>query len=204
MRDDELRRELETLTRDAVARGVLRVVDDRGNMQRVQVSLLDGELADGAERMQNYGFTSVPEPGAEATVVFVCADRSHPVVIVSDDRRVRMHGLQPGEVAVYHKNGDHILFKNGNEIEVSTKRLVINASEEIDIKTKVLDVTASSDIRIRTPSLTAQNTSGGAMSSSMTGTLTTTNGDIVADGVSLKKHQHGGVKSGSERTGPPV
>ncbi|WP_025847595.1 phage baseplate assembly protein V [Paenibacillus ehimensis] len=29
-------------------------------------------------------------------------------------------------------------------------------------------------------------------------------GDVIADGISLKKHTHGGISSGSESSGPPI
>lgn len=34
--------------------------------------------------------------------------------------------------------------------------------------------------------------------------VTVTNGDVIADGVSLKHHKHGGVQAGSSQTGGPV
>lgn len=189
------------LARNGISRGVLTLIDDEGKMQRVQVSILDGELADDVERFQNYGFTSVPEAGAEATVVFIGGDRGHPVVVVADDRRVRMAGLEPGEVAVYHRNGDFIHLKNGNVMEVSTKQLTIKAADSMTIDTKQLTVTASTGILVKTPSLASQNTGGGAMAASVTGSITTTQGDIVADGISLKIHTHPGDSGGT--TGAP-
>lgn len=200
---DEVRQAMETLARNGIARGVLQVVDDRGKMQLVQVSLLDGELADGAERFQNYGYTSVPDRGSESVVVFIGADRSHPVVVVADDRRVRKAGLLPGEVAVYHKDGDFIHLKNGNEIEISTKKLTISAADEVKLTTKSMEVTASTGITIKTPSMNTTGATGGVMSSTMNGTLTTTSGDIIADGVHLKTHTHRGVQTGSGHTGAP-
>ena len=50
--------------------------------------------------------------------------------------------------------------------------------------------------------LTCLGGSGGA-GGTMEGTFIITTGDIIADGVSLKTHTHGGVDTGSGDTGPP-
>lgn len=199
MSRDAIMERVRNLMRDGVARAVLNVVDDEGNMQRVQVSLLEDEVIDGVERFQNYGFTSVPEEGAEATVVFVGADRSHPVVVVADDRRVRKKSLKPGEVAVYHKNGDFIHLKNGNEIEVKTTTFKVDcdtatlaASKEITLDTPLTTLTGRQQT-------TGEKSGGGA--STFVGGLKNTGGDIVSDGVSLEHHTHPGDSGGA--TGGP-
>ena len=60
MSRDSIMERVRQLMRDGVARAVLNVVDDEGNMQRVQISLLEDEVIDDVERFQDYGFTSVP------------------------------------------------------------------------------------------------------------------------------------------------
>lgn len=199
MSRDSFMESLRNLMRDGVARAVLNVVDDEGNMQRVQISLLEDEVIDGVERFQNYGFTSVPEEGTEATVVFVGADRSHPVVVVADDRRVRKKGLKPGEVAVYHKNGDFIHLKNENEIEVKTKTFNVNCT--------TATLSASSEITLDTPLVTLtgrQQTTGkksGGGASTFVGGLENTGGEVISNGISLEHHTHPGDSGGT--TGEP-
>lgn len=199
MSRDSFMESLRNLMRDGVARAVLNVVDDEGNMQRVQISLLEDEVIDGVERFQNYGFTSVPEEGTEATVVFVGADRSHPVVVVADDRRVRKKGLKPGEVAVYHKNGDFIHLKNENEIEVKTKTFNVNCT--------TATLSASSEITLDSPLVTftgRQHTTGeksGGRPSTFVGGLENTGGEIISNGISLEHHTHPGDSGGT--TGEP-
>ena len=199
MSRDSFMESLRNLMRDGVARAVLNVVDDEGNMQRVQISLLEDEVIDGVERFQNYGFTSVPEEGTEATVVFVGADRSHPVVVVADDRRVRKKGLKPGEVAVYHKDGDFIHLKNENEIEVKTKTFNVNCT--------TATLSASSEITLDTPLVTLtgrQQTTGkksGGGASTFVGGLENTGGEVISNGVSLEHHTHPGDSGGT--TGEP-
>jgi phage baseplate assembly protein V len=137
-----------------IARGVLGAVDDGKGVQVLSLSLLAGERKDNIERMQNYGFTSVPSGEAEAIVIFPGGDRSAGVVVALDERASRMSGLAAGEVAVYTNEGDSIVLKTNNEIEVTTRRLVINAEESVEINAQQ-DVTVSTPTRVlmRTPLL---------------------------------------------------
>ncbi|GAB3478740.1 phage baseplate assembly protein V [Azotobacter salinestris] len=108
----------------AFARGVLRAVSDSTARQTLQVELLRGELRDGVERMQNYGFTAHPHPGADAAIAFVAGNREQGIVLVVDDRRFRLK-LEPGEVAMY----DDL----GNKIQLLRDRVQITAVQALEI-----------------------------------------------------------------------
>ncbi|WP_233094012.1 phage baseplate assembly protein V [Azotobacter chroococcum] len=108
----------------AFARGVLRAVSDSTARQTLQVELLRGELRDGVERMQNYGFTAHPHPGADAAIAFVAGNREQGIALVVDDRRYRLK-LQPGEVAMY----DDL----GNKIQLLRDRVQITAVQALEI-----------------------------------------------------------------------
>lgn len=104
--------QLEMLMADAkgrlrlmVGRCILRAITDGGAVQTVQAQLLADELQDDVERIQQYGYTSVPLPGAEGVVVFVGGNRDHGIVIATEDRRYRLKGLKGGEVALYDDLG---------------------------------------------------------------------------------------------------
>lgn len=101
-----------------VSRCVIALVNDAAKMQEVQAELLDDEARASCERFQNYGFTSVPHPGAEGIGLAVGGVRSHMVVVAVDDRRYRMKSLEEGEVALYTDEGDYVLLKRGRIIEV--------------------------------------------------------------------------------------
>lgn len=103
---------------NALARAVVQLVDDGRKLQLLQLGVLDGEVVEEAERFQEYGFTSVPLEGAEAVVLFPNGDRGHPLVVAVDDRRHRLTGLQPGEVAVYNNTGARIRIKADGTVEV--------------------------------------------------------------------------------------
>lgn len=127
---DKFERLLEPLRRrisNTVGRAVIRACNDDGGVQLLQLEVLRGEIRDQIERLQNYGFTSVPKSGAEAVVVFAGGDRAHGHVVAVNDRRFRKKGMQPGEVAVYTDEGDEVYIKRGGTIQVkaATKLEVI-------------------------------------------------------------------------------
>lgn len=106
---------------DVVARAVVERLDDSKEAQLAQLGILDGEVRDTVERFQNYGFTSVPLEGAEAVVLSVGGHRDHCLVVAMDDRRYRLRDLEPGEVAVFHKDGAKVHLKADGSVELTSK-----------------------------------------------------------------------------------
>ena len=117
---DRIRAAIEPIKRRimmAFARAVVRGINDAAGRQLLQIEVLKGELRADVERMQDYGFTSVPLPGADAAVVFVAGNREQGIILAVDDRRYRPTGLQPGEACMYTNQAEHrILMKAGQEI----------------------------------------------------------------------------------------
>ena len=200
--DRELQR-MGNLLRNIISRGVLNGSNDGKKWQAGQITLLDGETVEGAERAQQYGITSHPHAGAEVIVVHVGGDRSHPVILACDDRRYRVQGLAGGEVCLYTDEGDKILLKRGNEIEVTTKKFTVNAEDEVVITTKSFRVEASTGVAFATPALAMGGAGGGDATATLNGGLRATN-DIEAGAVSLRGHSHQGVQPGGGTTGTPV
>ena len=91
------------------ARGIVRLVDDGARLQEIQVERLRGELTSGVENFQQFGLASHPEPGAEAIVLSLNGDRSHAVIIATEDRRYRLK-VNPGGVALYDSSGSFLRF----------------------------------------------------------------------------------------------
>lgn len=162
--------------RNLAARGLVVLADSARKLQALQVRLLAGELKDGVEHLEPYGYTSCPLEGAEALALFLGGDRSHGVVVCVADRRYRLKGLKPGEVAIYTDEGDRIHLKRGRVVE---------------IETATLRVKASAGVHFETPEIT------------QTGRIVS-QGDQVAAGVSQISHPHGGVQSGSGQTAAPI
>ena len=125
-----------------VARGVLRLVDDSGNLQVVQLGLLQGETRE-LERFQSYGLTSVPIPGAEAVALFRGGDRGHGLVVVIDDRRHRKHPLVEGDVALYEHLGKFIHLRDDGVLEISAPTIRLNASTKIILDAPIVEAGAA-------------------------------------------------------------
>lgn len=158
-----------------IGRAVVNLVNDATRLQGLQVSLLADEVRGDVERFQQYGFTSVPHPGAEAVAVSVAGSRDHVLVLAVDDRRYRLTGLADGEVALYTDEGDRIVIRRGGTIEVQ-------AATKVRLVTPLVECTG--DVTVA-------------------GTLTAAV-DVVGGGKSLKGHKHGGVQAGGAQTGVPA
>ena len=146
----EFQRLLEPIRRSLqliLGRAVVRAIYDDGEIQRLQISLLKGELRDQIDRVQNYGFTSHPQPGAQAIAVFG-GNRANGVVIAVDDRRYRLKSLKPGEVALYTDEGDSIVLGRENEIKIITKKFHVS-TDQFELN--------ASDTTINTKSLSVSN-----------------------------------------------
>ena len=159
-----------------LVRGTVIMADAARKLQTLQVRLTAGEIKDGAEHFEAYGFTSHPKSGAEVLTAFLGGDRSHAVVLVASDRRYRIKELEPGEVAIYTDEGDKVHFKRGRLIEFDTVTLKIKATEVVDFDTPLIRTTG----RIESAK------------------------DQVAGGISQMDHLHDGVQLGDDQSGPPV
>lgn len=184
-----------TRVRNVASRGVIKLVNDKTKIQQMQASLLAGELKDGIENYQNYGFSSVPLKGMEVLVVFCGGDRSNGVVVASGDRTYRLKELKPGEVAIYTDEGDYIKLARGRKIQVNTLHLEVAAAEDVSYTTKTMNINASNSVNITTPVINAsQNISAGGDINDKKSTMQTMRN-------TFNGHNHPGDSGGS--TGTP-
>ncbi|SFG29458.1 phage baseplate assembly protein V [Duganella sp. CF458] len=127
-----------------VGRCILKAVGDGKAVQLVQTQLLAEEVHDDVERIQEYGFTSVPKPGAEGVVVFVGGNRDHGLVIAVEDRRFRLRALESGEVALYDDQGQKVhLTRSGIVIDGAGKDVTIVNAPTVHVPQ---DLTVGRDI----------------------------------------------------------
>lgn len=156
-----------------VARGVLKNVTDSTGVQKVQASLLAGELKDGIERFQTYGLSSNPPAGTEGIFLFIGGNRDHGVCVATDDKGSRFKNVASGEVALYDNKGNFIHLKTDGTIEI----------------------TATQKIRMITPRL---EVTGDIIDNCDTNTKTVKN---ARDTYNI--HTHDGVQPGAGNTGDP-
>lgn len=84
-----------------IGRAVLLRIDDSQARQLLQIEGLLGEVMDAVERIQEYGFSSVPPAGAEVLVAAPGGMRQHPIAGAVEDARVRPTSLPSGTVILY-------------------------------------------------------------------------------------------------------
>lgn len=163
-----------------VGRAILAALDDGTKFQSLQVELLSGEVREKVERFQDYGFTSVPFPGAEGVALSVGGSRDHVVIVALGDRRFRLTSLAAGEVAMYTDEGDKIVMHRGNRIEV----------------------TAATEVRLVTP-LTTITGNLHVMGNQVNAGRIDATGDVTGQGKSLPTHTHQ-AQGAFDVTTPPL
>ncbi len=205
---DPIRRQI----RASIARGVISLVDDAGGLQVVQVQLMampqaDGsmgaEVGDRLEVMRQFGFTSVPFPGAEVTVVSVGGVRAHGLVVATDDRRYRPKDLAAGESQMYDDQGQMIyLSRTGIVIKGAGLPLTITDTPSITLDSPQTTCTGALTVEkliTGEGGLSLRRGAGAAVD----GNVSVSGGNVSADGIDLKTHVHTGVAGGSGTSGGP-
>ncbi|BCP53776.1 hypothetical protein K32_23930 [Kaistia sp. 32K] len=113
------------------ARGILKAIssrDGKKTMQHLDVSALAGELHEDVEHFEPYGFTSSANAGAEVLLLYLGANRSHPIVVQVADRRYRLQGLANGEVALHDDQGQTIVIKRDG-IEITAPKFTVKSDD---------------------------------------------------------------------------
>lgn len=138
----------------SVGRAIVRLVNDTGETQLVQIGVLDGETMDKVEHLQDYGFTSRAGEGAEGVLLAVAGQRGASVIIKIADTKVRLKGLETGEVAVYDDLGQMVKLGrermeliSPTEVKVTAPKFTVDASTEIQFTSPKI-VLASDDLEL--------------------------------------------------------
>jgi phage gp45-like len=118
------------------ARVTMNKASDDPMMQEIAGDMMNSDSRKAMERIQSFGFSSVPMPrdedekkggggggdqniekakgpAAEGIALFLGGQRNHPVIIAVDDRRHRPMGMKPGENAQYDDQGQMTLLRRG-------------------------------------------------------------------------------------------
>jgi phage baseplate assembly protein V len=167
------------------ARVTLPIGDNTKPIQHHQTTGLLGETRNNQQRLGEYGFSSVPLPGAVASVIYQGGGRHFATIIATEDPRYRPTTLNPGESGVYAVDGA------GSNGAGGVMWWCLQAL--LGKIAKLLGVTILiGDGNTVTLTLTGQtiNINGSA-------------GDVVVAGVSLVHHVHSN-SGGTGDSGPPV
>jgi phage baseplate assembly protein V len=119
----------------SLARAVVVKTNDKPRMQELELDVLAAEHHKQSERYQNYGRSSVPHPEnklgiAEAVAGYVQGNRSHVVVVVCDDRRFRIAGLQEGESIDFDDQG--------HQIHITRDGIIVSAPHDKTVTVRLM------------------------------------------------------------------
>ena len=128
-----------------LSRGVGHLSNPGTELQELQIELLSGEVLDGVEHFEPYGYTSNPHPGFEPIAASLAGKRSHTVCIVAADRRYRLRGLASGEVALYDDLGHQVhLTRTGIVIRGAGHPVTITGTPKLRVEA---DIEATGQIK---------------------------------------------------------
>lgn len=174
-----------------------------------------------------YGLMHRPPANSVCMLFSQNGNESNPWAIADHPRLRPLKELAEGEVALgNYLTGDYVHFKADGSIDVRTEGAVnVNAgSTVINADSAVVNadttingdltvdgnITLSGDLQGVTATFSGTVTVAGLVFSAGGGDITindvdliVTNGDVIADGISLKTHTHGGVQTGTGDTDPP-
>lgn len=172
--------------RTQAVRAVVHTIDDAGDEQRVVVETHAG-VTRNIPVHQPFGLAAhPPADGAISVVIQLGGDEADPVALpMSNPQAARLGGLAEGESALYDAAGQRVHLAGGQSVAigaVAQVRVAIGGAV-------VLTVTSAGVQVVGDLSVSGRITAGG---------------DVMAGGVSVQQHLHGGVQAGSARTSRPV
>jgi len=102
-----------------LCKALVKAVDDTTQLQLVKVAVQQGEVPDGIERLQNFGFSSNPPIESEALIGYIYGNRDHGVALVIDCAALRPTGLVTGESIHYSQYGQTIHLKSDGTVTIT-------------------------------------------------------------------------------------
>lgn len=108
---------------------------------KVQTRVLDEEVLDNINRIEPYGLSYRPKPGAQVYLGFPSGDRSYGVALVVGDKRYQLD-LKEGEVALHDDELNHriILTREGIVIEGGGHDVTINNTPKVVVNDGTVQV----------------------------------------------------------------
>lgn len=206
MTEDDIERlhRRSTLT---VASGRVTLVDDTGQVQRLQARLSQRELLDKLPRVGEYGLQSNPPAGTDLVVVFLGGDRSNGVVVGTNSQTYRVRNLASGEVALSDDKGLSI-YLSAEGIKVDGGGKPVDVSNATSVTVTADDIVLNGRVTVNGPTvlngpITQTAGAGGDTTATLLGPLNVA-GEVTTAGINLTVHNHGGIVRGSARTDGPL
>lgn len=129
--------------RSLMRRVYITQTDDTGKVRTAQIQGIAGQVNDGVENLEQYGFSGNP-PAAqppecpEGIKIEIGGDPAHPIVICAFDRRDRPVNLKPGEAVMYNHWGDYAKCSSGGNFTVHAGAKVTIDAPDAEFKGNVV------------------------------------------------------------------
>ncbi|HEM7839794.1 TPA: phage baseplate assembly protein [Burkholderia multivorans] len=181
-----------------VGRARVKLVNDAGAVQLLQVQVNELETIDNLRRLAEFGFTSVPPKDSDVAIVFIGGDRSNGVVVATGHQASRPKGLNPGESMIYTQDGKRIYLTASGGIEIDAKGQPVTVDNASDVTWNCsgkFKVVAPGGVEFDTPTFSSTGDiidNAGTNAHSMAQMRTIYN-----------DHKHGGVQTGGGSTAQP-
>lgn len=121
-----------------VGRGKVQTGNDTGAVQVLQLILSGQETRDKCYRLAEYGFTSMPQAGADAVMLFIGGDRSNGVVVATGDQRYRIT-MSAGECAIHDDQQQKVHIQRGGivlDTGPTGNPITLNTSGSVNVNAK--------------------------------------------------------------------
>lgn len=142
---DRMLRELRQRMDTAITRAVIERVNDTLKTQRLQLTLLEGEVVDDVEHMQPYGLSFVPPDGAEALALAVGGMRGHTVAVCAQHPDERPKNGKPRTGGLYSKGEWRLFIDDQGRVhlgaELGTDYVALASKVDAAIKAAILNHT---------------------------------------------------------------
>lgn len=138
------------------APGRVKLVDDSGLVQKVQVWVNDLETISDLRRLAEFGFTSAPPIDSDVLAVFVGGDRANGVIVATGHKQSRPTGLKSGEAMIYSLDGKQIYLTAGGGIKINANGQPIEVDNASDVTlncTGKFKVVAPGGVEFDTPTV---------------------------------------------------
>jgi phage baseplate assembly protein V len=132
---EDLYRRLRNRVDAMVTRAVINRVNDKLKTQRLQLTLLEGDVEDGVEHMQPFGLSFTPPNGAEAIALSVGGARSHTIALCANMPGQRPTDAPAGTGGLYTGGEWRLYIDEDGVVHVGAQ----SGAEFIALAQKVLD-----------------------------------------------------------------
>ena len=125
--DSRIRRHLAAIRQPL--RGTVGTLNTAPGVGLMQVLGASGEILQGVEFFQQFGFSSSPVRGTQVIVLPLGGKTSQSVVIACENGGLRVKNLAPGESVMYGPDGDQVYMSSSGIVVNSTRDVTVNAPD---------------------------------------------------------------------------